>query len=65
MSINERKKLAKYLKHGDLKLIAAKAKISTGTVSNWINGRFEKSGCAPYFEKLAMQRKAEVENTNM
>lgn len=63
MSIEDRKNLAKYLKHGDLMIIAEKANMSVGSVSKWINGHFEKSGCQPYFEAIVEKRKAELDST--
>lgn len=57
-----RREMAKYLKHGDISLIANKAGVSAEIVSRYISGVLEKSGCAAYFEALSKKRKEEVES---
>lgn len=57
-----RKQLAKYLKHGDVKLIAKKAGVTQEIVTKYIKGHLKNSGCAAYFEALAQKRKSEVES---
>ncbi|MBI2259567.1 MAG: hypothetical protein HYU67_11825 [Flavobacteriia bacterium] len=42
--------------------MARKAKITIGSVSNWVNGRVETSVCKVYFEELVKIRKAEMES---
>lgn len=59
--LKTRKELAKYLKHGDISLIAEKAGVTTEIVSRYVAGALLKSGCSAYFEALAKKRKEEVE----
>lgn len=61
MLIEQRKIQAKYLRHGDIKLLAQKAKITIGSVSNWINGVNKESICEVYFTELVKKRKQEME----
>lgn len=63
MEKTERMKRFKYLKHGDISKIAELSGCAISTVSNWIHGHHDKSGCAPYFESLTDKRKAEVEKS--
>lgn len=61
MEKKERSERFKYLKHGDISKIAELSGLEVSTVSNWIHGHHDKSGCAPYFESLTDKRKLEVE----
>lgn len=60
MNISERKALAnQYLRRGDVDLISKTAGVSIEIVSKYINGHISHSVCAPYFDALITQRKAE------
>lgn len=60
MTIQERKRLKKFLKQGDISKIARIAKISPNNVSRWINGSLENSACEPYVIAFVENKKQEM-----
>jgi DNA-binding transcriptional regulator YdaS (Cro superfamily) len=60
MTITERKKEAKFLKHGDMLAIAKAAGMHPTSISKWINGHLKESACEVFFQELVNIRKAEV-----
>lgn len=59
----ERKKLRKYLRWGDIKKIAVASKMHTHTVRRWFEGDYENSAIEPYIIAIVEKRKQEVENS--
>lgn len=62
MTIQERKEGAKYLRRGDIAVIADQAGVHRRTVSLFKSGKLTHSTAEPYFIALVEKRKKEVSN---
>lgn len=60
MDIEKRKELAKYLRRGDIKKLAASANVTRQTVERWIKGVTIESTIEPYIVEFVEKRKLEV-----
>lgn len=63
MEIEERKKLAAYLRWGDITRIAKAAKVDKSTIHLWLKGKIQKSTAQPFVVAFANKRKEQVEDS--